>query len=129
MSSEGWRSFLAAQARFHHYSPGNVLLILSQNPHATQVAGFHTWRDLGRFVKKGEHGIAILAPVFPKREKPEPAESEAGAAGPGAPAESRREREGGPVRFVGKIREVPHQLNKHATVGRYCIPRANLVAR
>ena len=72
MSSEGWRSFLAAQARFHTYSPGNVLLILSQDPHATRVAGFHTWREMGRFVKKGEHGIAILAPVFPKKEeKPE----------------------------------------------------------
>ena len=69
MSSEGWRSFLAAQARFHTYSPGNVLLILSQDPHATRVAGFHTWREMGRFVKKGEHGIAILAPVFPKKEE------------------------------------------------------------
>lgn len=69
MSSEGWRSFLAAQAKFHTYSPGNVLLILAQNSQATRVAGFHTWRDLGRFVQKGEHGIAILAPVFPKRER------------------------------------------------------------
>ena len=69
MSSEGWRRFLSVQARFHTSSSGNVLLILAQNPQATQVAGFHTWRDLGRFVQKGEHGIAILAPVFPKRER------------------------------------------------------------
>lgn len=75
MSSEGWREFLQAQAKFHHYSAGNVLLILSQDPHATRVAGFHTWREMGRFVKKGEHGIAILAPVFPKKEeKPEAGE-------------------------------------------------------
>ena len=81
MSSEGWRSFLTAQARFHTYSPGNVLLILSQDPHATRVAGFHTWRELGRFVKKGEHGIAILAPVFPKKEpKPEAGERQTGEA-------------------------------------------------
>ena len=68
MSSEGWRIFLSAQAKFHNYSAGNVLLLLMQNPQATRVAGFHTWRNLGRSVKKGEHGIAILAPVFPKKE-------------------------------------------------------------
>ncbi len=36
-------------------------------PSATHVAGFHTWKSLGRFVKKGEKGIMILAPVVVKR--------------------------------------------------------------
>ena len=35
----------------------------AQNPTATHVAGFHTWHKLGRFVKKGEKGILILAPI------------------------------------------------------------------
>jgi hypothetical protein len=39
------------------------MLIASQNPTATNVAGFHTWHKLGRFVKKGEKGILILAPI------------------------------------------------------------------
>ena len=72
MSSEGWRRYLQTQARFHNYSAGNVLLILVQKPEAEQVAGFSTWRDLGRNVRKGEKGIQILAPVFPKRDKDEP---------------------------------------------------------
>jgi antirestriction protein ArdC len=62
-SSEGWRKWLEAQRRFHHYSFGNTLLIIAQRPDATQVAGFHTWLRLSRHVRKGEKGIAILAPV------------------------------------------------------------------
>jgi antirestriction protein ArdC len=38
-------------------------------PEATHVAGFHTWRKLGRFVKKGEHGIAILAPMVTRNHR------------------------------------------------------------
>ena len=62
-TSEGWRAYLAAQAKFHQYSLGNVLLVLAQKPDATRLAGFHTWIRLGRHVRKGEHGIRILAPV------------------------------------------------------------------
>jgi len=40
-----------------------VMLIASQKPSATHVAGFHAWHKLGRFVKKGEKGIVILAPI------------------------------------------------------------------
>ena len=61
--SETLREYLAAMARFHRYSLRNVMLIASQKPTATHVAGFHTWHKLGRFVKKGEKGILILAPV------------------------------------------------------------------
>ena len=65
---------LQAAARFHDYSPSNVLLISAQRPDATRVAGIRTWNSLGRRVKRGEHGIAILAPcVYP--------------APPGAPSE------------------------------------------
>ncbi len=61
------REYLAAMARFHRYSLHNILLIASQKPHATYVAGFHAWHKLGRFVKKGEKGILILAPIVRKK--------------------------------------------------------------
>ncbi len=61
--SESLRNYLAAIGRFHRYSLRNVMLIASQKPTATHVAGFHTWHKLGRFVKKGEKGILILAPI------------------------------------------------------------------
>ena len=56
-------TYLAAMARFHRYSVNNVLLIQSQRLGATRVAGFATWRQLGRFVRRGEKGIAILVPI------------------------------------------------------------------
>jgi hypothetical protein len=61
--SETLRNYLSAIGRFHRYSLRNVMLIASQNPTATHVAGFHTWHKLARFVKKGEKGILILAPI------------------------------------------------------------------
>ncbi|MDX2147933.1 MAG: ArdC family protein [Planctomycetota bacterium] len=62
------RRLLGAMARFHDYSASNVMLIHSQRPDSTQVAGFNTWRKLGRFVKKGERGIVIYAPIRSKRD-------------------------------------------------------------
>ncbi|MBX3180305.1 MAG: DUF1738 domain-containing protein [Candidatus Hydrogenedentes bacterium] len=56
-------AYLAAMARFHRYSFRNILLIQSQFPMASRVAGFRAWKKLGRFVKKGEQGITIIAPM------------------------------------------------------------------
>ncbi len=50
------------------FSWHNVCLIASQCPSATRVAGFQTWRTMGRFVRKGEKGIAIMAPIVGRRE-------------------------------------------------------------
>jgi len=61
-SSAEWLRWLAVQARFWKYSPQNCWLIASQRPDVSVVAGFHRWRDLGRYVRKGETGIRILAP-------------------------------------------------------------------
>jgi len=61
--SETLTAYLAAMARFHSYSFGNIMSIARQRPTATRVAGFHTWKELGRFVKRGEKGIQILAPM------------------------------------------------------------------
>jgi antirestriction protein ArdC len=69
-SSEQWRAMLTVATRFHTYSPNNVLLISAQRPDATRVAGYRAWTALGRQVRKGEHGIAILAPML-RRTDPE----------------------------------------------------------
>ncbi len=60
--------YLATMARFPNYSLGNVILIATQRPDATLVAGFHAWKKLGRFVKKGEKGIGIVAPIIGRKD-------------------------------------------------------------
>jgi antirestriction protein ArdC len=67
--SERLTSLLTTMARFHRYSLHNICLIVAQRPTATRVAGFHTWRTLGRFVRKGEKGIAIMAPIIARRRE------------------------------------------------------------
>jgi N-terminal domain of anti-restriction factor ArdC len=62
--SEKLIGYLAAMGRFHRYSLHNLMLIVSQRPEATRVAGYQTWRQLGRQVKKGAKGILILAPIL-----------------------------------------------------------------
>ena len=69
--SEALTSYLKAIGRFHHYSLHNVMLIASQKPNASSVAGFRTWNQLGRFVKKGEKGIVILAPIVRRKAENE----------------------------------------------------------
>ena len=59
--------YLKTMAKFHNYSLGNAILIGFQKPDATRVAGFRTWQSLGRHVKKGEHGLAIMAPLVYRR--------------------------------------------------------------
>jgi antirestriction protein ArdC len=59
---EEWKRMLDTAAKFHRYSLNNILLILIQRPDATNVAGFGTWKSLGRSVRKGERGITILRP-------------------------------------------------------------------
>ncbi len=65
--SEALTNYLAAMGRFHRYSFFNVMLIARACPHATHVAGYQIWKSLGRYVKKGEKGIMILAPIFRRR--------------------------------------------------------------
>jgi len=67
--SEALTAFLDAMAHFHSYSFGNVLLIARQKPGARNVAGMRTWNELGRSVRRGEKGIAILAPMIGKDRK------------------------------------------------------------
>jgi len=65
--STQFRLYLTTMSKFHDYSISNMILIMIQKPNATHVAGFVTWKDLGRWVRAGEQGIAILAPIFPPR--------------------------------------------------------------
>lgn len=63
-SSEKYINYLKTMSKFHNYSINNSLLIAIQNPSATNVAGFNTWKNIfKRTVNKGEKGIKILAPT------------------------------------------------------------------
>jgi antirestriction protein ArdC len=66
--SEALVNYLSVMSRFHRYSWSNCLLIALQRPGASRVAGFHSWRKLGRHVRKGAKGIAILAPMIFKKK-------------------------------------------------------------
>lgn len=61
-ASDRWRSYLEFLAKFHRYSANNTIAIYLQRPTASLVASFSDWRRRGRKVRKGEHGIKILAP-------------------------------------------------------------------
>ncbi|WP_419806336.1 ArdC family protein [Terriglobus sp.] len=67
--SDALTNYLTAMSRFHNYSFGNVLEIARQMPTATRVAGFWTWKNLGRSVNSGAKGIRILAPIVGVRRK------------------------------------------------------------
>ncbi|GHU90535.1 hypothetical protein FACS1894202_10470 [Clostridia bacterium] len=68
--SDKYAEYLNVMARFHNYSTRNTLLIYTQNPAAQRVAGFVSWKkNFNRSVKKGEHGIKILAPIAVKDVK------------------------------------------------------------
>ena len=84
--SERLREYLAFQARFHRYSFNNCLLIALQKPDATFVAGFQRWKELNRFVRKGEKGMMILAPLVKRSKRDE---------------ETRRDEDEPPAKVVG----------------------------
>src|SRR5438105_722822 len=62
LTSDGYQEYLQTMARFHGYSFNNVALIMMQKPDSTMVAGFNRWKEMGRFVRKGEKGMKILVP-------------------------------------------------------------------
>ncbi len=64
--TEEYAAFLAFHAKFHKYSAANALLILSQRPEATRVAGLTTWNKLGYRVRAGERAIWVWAPILRK---------------------------------------------------------------
>ena len=67
--SEKYMRYLSVMSKFHRYSVNNTMLIYMQKPDATLVAGFNRWKDqFERHVKKGEHGITIIAPTPYKKK-------------------------------------------------------------
>jgi len=107
-----WRAMLDAAKRFHAYSVNNILSIMMQAAERgmvpTRVAGFTTWKTLGRTVVKGSKGLAVLAPCTykPKVDSDRPADGEqpttagAGTAGEGQPSPVRRVLRGFRVAYV-----------------------------
>jgi len=67
-----FKDWLRAVSRFHHYSFNNQLLVLLQRPQAQRVAGFHTWKSLGRNVKKGAKGLQFLPRASARRPPRKP---------------------------------------------------------
>lgn len=81
-ASSTWTDYLAFCRSFHRYSFSNLMLILLQSPEATRVAGYRSWQEKGRQVRKGERGIRILGTgtvkVDPDTETDEQDEDEKG---------------------------------------------------
>jgi len=79
-TGDDWREYLKLQSQLHAYSPRNVILLTGQHyqaflqgavpePYPSMVAGFNTWKALGRTVAKGQHGYTILAPTKYRRRE------------------------------------------------------------
>ena len=62
IGSKRYTAVLDSISRFHNYSINNSIIIAFQNPYATHVASYTTWKNMNRSVKKGEKGIQIFCP-------------------------------------------------------------------
>ena len=65
---ENYKAYLDFCAKLPRYSVNNQILIMLQRPDATMCQSFSGWKDMNRFVKKGEKGIRIMAPSPYKKE-------------------------------------------------------------
>lgn len=88
-NGDAWTSFLDFASRLHRYSFANTVLIFTQRPEATMVAGYRRWQELGRQVNRGEQGILILRPMTStapadEQHDEQPARDHAGADAPGS---------------------------------------------
>jgi antirestriction protein ArdC len=114
--SERLKDHLAAMARFRRYSWGNIMLIVSQKPNATYVAGFHAWHKLGRFVKQGEKGILILAPIIRKKAESDGAteqdESSIAVGFHAAYVFDISQTDGQPLPEIGSVNGDPHEYRE-----------------
>ncbi|WP_022770889.1 ArdC-like ssDNA-binding domain-containing protein [Butyrivibrio sp. NC2007] len=68
-NSAEFKNLLATMAKFPHYSVNNCILITMQKPDATLCQSYTGWKNMGRYVKKGERGIRVIAPAPYKIEK------------------------------------------------------------
>src|ERR1700730_13992274 len=65
--SEALTAYLKTMSLLSKYSLNNLFLIASQRPDARRVAGYQTWSKLGRYIRKGEKGIAIIVPLVRRK--------------------------------------------------------------
>lgn len=70
--SDKYKEYISTMSKFPNYSINNCILIASQRPEASYVCGFNKWKELGRAVNKGSHGIMIIAPVKVKKDMEQP---------------------------------------------------------
>lgn len=70
--SGNYVKYLRIMSRFHEYSFRNSLLIMQQFPQAQLIGSYSAWKQAGRQVRKGEHGIRILAPITYKAKRDVP---------------------------------------------------------
>ena len=114
--SERLKEYLAAMARFRRYSWHNVMLIALQKANATHVAGFRAWHKLGRFVKKGEKGILILAPIIRKKaennDQTQPDESSVAVGFRAAYVFDITQTDGQPLPGIGSVNGEPRQYRE-----------------
>ncbi len=68
-NGENYKEYLKFCAKLPRYSVNNQILIMLQKPDATMCQSYGGWKDMNRFVKKGEKGIRILAPAPYKLQK------------------------------------------------------------
>lgn len=66
---ENYKAYLDFCAKMPRYSINNQILIMMQKPDATMCQSFTGWKEMGRFVKKGEKGIRVMAPAPYKIER------------------------------------------------------------
>lgn len=63
-NSDTYKNFLNVMAKMPRYSVNNQILIAMQSEgKATMCQSFTGWKEMGRYVKKGEKGLKILAPA------------------------------------------------------------------
>jgi len=104
--SETLTAYLKTMSLFSKYSLNNLFLIARQRPEARRVAGFQTWRKLGRYVRKGEKGIAIIAPLVRRKsdEESQPPDDERVIAGfKVAHVFSEEQTDGEPLAQIGQV--------------------------
>lgn len=89
-TSQGWQAMIEARAWLRRYSLSNLLMILTQNPDATDVRSLSEWNRNGRYIRKGEHGLKIWAPRFRRRADTTPILGTRQQAGEDTDDESRR---------------------------------------
>ena len=105
LDGESFARYLRCLSRFHQYSVSNVGLILMQRPEATKVAGYRAWQALGRQVRKGEKGIAILVPFVSRVREGDAGDTAHNPQNPQNPAESAAgaQQQGDTVRVVSRF--------------------------